>query len=73
MHLLRILKKHDTHQGFILVEDLEMGAKFYTAKKQLFIKGEKRRTRFLCTEVATQRKFLFSGLAEVFDAEQQHE
>jgi len=69
-HLLRILKKHDAVQGFLLVEDLPTGTRFYTAKKQLFIKGEKRRTRYLCLEVGTRRQFLFSGLAEVYLADE---
>ena len=64
--LLRALKKYDPDKGLVLVEDLPHNARFRTATHQLFIKQEKRRTRYLCLEVNTNKKYLFNGLAEVY-------
>ncbi len=55
--------KADISKGLYL-EALELGAHFELNGK-IFVKGEKRRTRFMCTEVASKRKFTVSALAEV--------
>jgi SprT protein len=65
-HLLRVLKKHDNKPDVLFLEQLEPGALFKTEKNRCFIKGEKRRTRFLCREVNTRMDYLFSPLAEVY-------
>ena len=66
MDLLRVLKRYDEVQGFLLLEDLPEGTIFQTAKKQRFVKGEMRRKRYLCREIASHKLYLFSGLAEVY-------
>ncbi len=65
-NLLRILKKHDDKPDILLLEQLESNTVFRTANNRHFIKGEKRRTRFLCRELQTRRQYLFSPLAEVY-------
>ena len=67
-NLMRVLKKYDAPSEFILVEDLAMHSVFRTKDNRHFIKGEKRRTRFVCVEKQTKKVYLFSGLAEVYMA-----
>jgi SprT protein len=65
-HLLRILKKHDDKSDKLLLEQIKTNTVFKTSTNRYFIKGEKRRTRFLCRELKTRREYLFSPLAEVY-------
>jgi hypothetical protein len=46
------------------LKDLKEGAYFYL-KGNYFLKGAKRRTRYVCKEVATRRDFLVHEMAEV--------
>lgn len=68
-HLMRTLKKYDNKPDVILLEQLSLNTVFKTSTDRYFIKGEKRRTRFLCRELRTKRDYLFSALAEVYSAE----
>lgn len=75
--LFRVLKKYDlknhTEKVFHL-EELEASTKFslYQSRSgMIFQKGEKMRTRYRCLELATQRHYFVSGLAEVVRAENQ--
>lgn len=64
--LLRTLKKYDPQKpGFFLVEALPEGAAFRTPDGRTFVKGEKLRKRFRCTEPATGKVYLFSPVYEV--------
>lgn len=68
--LHRVLKKYDPpgEKTVMHLEDLVHGTEFkiHQSKSPLvFRKGEKRRTRFHCIEINTQREYLVSGLAEV--------
>lgn len=64
--LQRILYRYDEKKnGYMLVEQLPEGAAFSVAGGRQFIKGAKRRKRYICKEVATDRSFLFSGVYEV--------
>lgn len=60
------LKKYDTQtiQSIHLI-DLPEGAIFSLKNNRTFTKGSKRRTRFLCLENSTKRKYLIHGAAEV--------
>lgn len=65
-HLMRVLKKYDTHQnGMIMIEQLREGSLFEDGKGKLFKKGKKLRKRYQCTELATGRLYLFSPIYEV--------
>ncbi len=71
IHLLRTLKKHDIRRNdnkpdIFFLEQLDPGALFKTQKNRCFIKGEKRRTRFLCRELNTRKEYLFNPLTEVY-------
>jgi SprT protein len=65
LQLMRALRRHDDEQAkYIHLETLPLDAVFvYNGRR--FRKGEKRRTRYLCIELDTRRKYLFSALADV--------
>lgn len=60
------LKNYDTHtESSIHLIDLPDGTVFSLKNKRIFTKGAKQRTRFLCVENSTRRKYLIHGAAEV--------
>ena len=61
--LYRELKKLNSN-GQTFIENLNIGDQF-KHKNRLFTLGEKRRTRYLCTEVNSNKKYLFNAVAEV--------
>lgn len=61
--LSRVLRTFDLNTNTVL-ESLPKNAHFYLNNKQ-FIKGELRRTRYLCTEFDTGRIFLVHALAAI--------
>jgi hypothetical protein len=65
LNLVKALAMYDLigKKGSYL-EDLPMGARFELNGK-IFEKGQKRRTRFMCTEIASKKKYTVSALAEV--------
>jgi hypothetical protein len=64
--LTRVLRKYDLPRpNAITVEQLKINDYFITADKKIFQRKEKRRTRYLCIEVSTQKPYLISGLYEV--------
>jgi SprT protein len=64
--LLRALKKYDQKQDVIYLEQLPHGSIFkYNKRDELFRKGNKVRTRFLCKAINTNRDYLFNPLTEV--------
>jgi len=64
--LLRSLSAYDERPAHVkLLEQLAEGAIFATRQNRIFKKQEKRRTRFLCTELASGKQYLIHHLAEV--------
>lgn len=63
--LMEALNKYNPPTNTIYLNELPLGAIFSVNNKRKFIKGEKRRTRFLCTEVNTKKQYLVHGIAEV--------
>ncbi len=59
------LRKYDERTEAVYLSEVPNGATFTINNKRFFIKGTKKRTRFLCTEVSTKREFLIHGIAEV--------
>ena len=47
------------------LNDISVGATFTINNKRHFIKGEKRRTRYFCTEFNTKKQYLINGVADV--------
>ncbi|MFM6976673.1 MAG: SprT-like domain-containing protein [Sphingobacteriaceae bacterium] len=64
--LFKALKKYDaTPEHLVLVEAVPLGSCFKLKDGRVFKKDAKIRKRFRCTEIATQKIYLFSPLAEV--------
>lgn len=64
--LLKALMRYDdTPVSATLLEQLNEGAIFRISTGRVFIKGPLRRTRFLCEELTTKRKYTISSLVEV--------
>lgn len=65
VNLSRVLRKFDEETtDEVMLESLGKNSTFVLQGKT-FVKGEKRRTRFLCTEVETRRQFVINSLALV--------
>ncbi len=62
--LARLLREYDDEKVTFL-EELPEGAYFSAMKGRIFRKEKLRRTRFICTEVNSGRKYLFSKVARV--------
>ncbi|MEO6455659.1 MAG: SprT-like domain-containing protein [Ginsengibacter sp.] len=66
VHLTRALRKYDDNKGSIqFVEELKAGTYFKIKGGRIFIRGEKIKKRFKCTEAATGKEYLFSPVYEV--------
>lgn len=63
-HLFKVLSRYDEHP-VIHLDDIPAGAKFGLSNGMIFIKGEKRRTRYRCIEQRSGRAYFVSGIAEV--------
>ncbi|MDE1193294.1 MAG: SprT-like domain-containing protein [Arachidicoccus sp.] len=65
--LMRVLKKYNEtiDPDIVHVEQIVLNGYFKTRDGRIFIRGEKRRTRYFCTEVGTNKQYLFSALYEV--------
>jgi hypothetical protein len=63
--LTKALNQHNKTNDLVHLMELEHGTVFTLNNKRTFKKGEKRRTRYLCEELTTKRKYLIHGVAEV--------
>lgn len=63
--LIKELKRFDKSNAALHLSDLPEGAHFQLNNNRVFIKGQKRRTRYLCVEISSKREFLVHGVAEV--------
>lgn len=63
--LIKALKKYDEESDVVHLSDLPEGSKFSVNQKKIFIKGTKQRTRYLCEEIHSHKKYLIHGIAEV--------
>ena len=69
-NLLKTLHKYDLHseQKNIFLSDLEEG-KHFELNGKVFSKDSVRRTKALCTDIKTNRKYLVSLVAKVVEIE----
>lgn len=65
VNLSRILRNYDEKTTDEVVLESLLKNSTFVLQGRTFVKGEKRRTRFLCTEVASQRQFVINSLALV--------
>lgn len=66
--LIRVLKNYDVNvneQAFTFVENIPLHGKFKTKDGKIFIRGEKRRKRYLITEVESKKQYIISPIAQV--------
>ena len=63
-NLYKTLRKYDKPSESLLLEDVETNTVF-RFRGQDYLKQEKRRTRYLCKHIVTQKKYLINGIAEV--------
>jgi hypothetical protein len=63
--LVKVLKKYDENSSFIHLEDIPVKCIFRLRNGREFIKGERIRKRFKCTDVSTKKEYLVSPVAEV--------
>jgi hypothetical protein len=65
IQLFRVLKKYDTKEATIkTIEEIPKNTTF-VLQGRTFIKGELRRTRYLCTCCLTKRQYLIHALATI--------
>ncbi|MEQ8629405.1 SprT-like domain-containing protein [Ekhidna sp.] len=62
--LYQILKQFDEPNDKILLKDVQVGVSFLFNNKA-FVKLEKKRTRAVCLEIETKKKYMISEVAEV--------
>ncbi len=65
LHLMKVLKKYDENSAYIHLEDIPAGSIFRLRNGREFIKGERLRKRFLCTNLKNRKEYLVSPVAEV--------
>ncbi len=63
--LLKALHKYDKNQNILLLEDIPTNQSFALENGRRFVKGVKRRTRYLCLALDNRRKYLISGTSQV--------
>jgi hypothetical protein len=68
VRLTRALREFDTDDGLKPLAELPEGALF-TLNRRTYKKGGLRRTRVLCHQVGTRRRYLISGEARVTEQE----
>jgi len=67
LNLYRILKTYDKHKTDIIhIEEIPEQSIFYLKNGRRFQKGEKLRKRYKCTELSSNRIYLFHPLAEIY-------
>jgi len=64
LNLSLALRRYDEKTDKKLIFEIERGTLF-AHNKRVYRKGVKRRTRYECTEIKTQKKYLFQQNAEV--------
>lgn len=64
VNLTRALNEYNEKSGKSFIFELENGS-FFSYNNKAFKKGEKRRTRFECVEMASKKVYLFNPNAEV--------
>ena len=71
LNLSRVLEKYNNDLETVLLERIAAGASFRIAlaknkySKDIYIKGEKRRTRFKCTHTHNKKEYLIHALCKV--------
>ena len=67
LSLSRVLKKYDENSFGIDLENLPENALFQIENGNKFIKGEKRRVRYICKNMSNKKMYLFHPLTSVME------
>jgi len=65
IQLVKALKQYDKRDNTLHLSEIPEGSTFSINKKKTFIKGNKKRTRYVCKEVNSKKQYLIHGVAEV--------
>ncbi|NQU32210.1 MAG: SprT-like domain-containing protein [Bacteroidetes bacterium] len=65
LKLTRILKKYDLKQTGTSLEDIPENTLFKIENGKVFLKGNKRRTRYICKNIQTNKQYLFHPLTPI--------
>jgi SprT protein len=66
LELMRVLDRYNPAKPDVRrIEELEPGARFQIKGGRTFIRGEKRRTRYMCEEVGLGKHYLFPAIYQV--------
>jgi len=66
IELLKVLNQYNHQKNNIIhLSEIKEGSIFSLYKKRIFIKGTKRRTRYLCKDYYSKKEYLINGIAEV--------
>jgi SprT protein len=66
LELMRVLDRYSPAKPDLKrIEELESGSRFQIKGGRTFIRGEKRRTRYLCEEVGVGKQYLFPAIYAV--------
>ena len=68
--LYRLLKDHDQDNGYVFLSQLAEDSVFEVKGGRKFMKGKRRRTRYLCREIDGKRMYTISANAEVKPVEE---
>jgi predicted SprT family Zn-dependent metalloprotease len=63
--LMKVLRRYDPDKGTHLLHEIPHNSLFVLKNGEVFRKGEKRRTRYHCVHVHSNRGYLVSAIAEV--------
>ncbi len=69
LNLTLAFKKYDLPSEKIYIFELDLGDCFTVDNGTLFVRGEKRRKRYLCTSSLNRKKYLFSPQTQVIKVE----
>lgn len=65
IHLIKALKKYDNKSEYLHLEEIPLKSIFKLRNGREFLKGDRIRKRYKCTEVRTGKEYLVSPVAEV--------
>lgn len=65
INLINELKKYDAPSNLTTLAEINEGAIFTLNNKRTFVRGKKRRTRYICKELSSKKEYLIHGVAEV--------
>lgn len=63
--LMKYDVEKESNNNLVLLNEIDEGSKFCLSNGLILVKGEKRRTRFMCSDTANKRKYTVSAISLV--------